>query len=99
MSADGRELRIGRMGRTGEDRAEATCRFRTLVHIELQLVEPLLVEGQHAVAAMDLETDEVVATAGGTARQQRSGNTGFEAHDGMSDIFVLDRPQLCCTWN
>src|SRR5262245_64311708 len=94
VSGNGRELGIGRMGGPSEDGAEAARRLGSLAHIELQFIEPLLIEGQHALAAVDLEADEVLAAPGGTAGEERAGDPRFEANDGMGDVLILDLAPL-----
>src|SRR5439155_25122546 len=80
--------------RPGEDSAKAAGSLWPLAHIELQLVEPLLIEDQHALGAMDLEADQVLAPPGGAARSERAGNAALEAHDRMRDILILDFAHL-----
>lgn len=91
------ELAIGRMDRPGEDGAEAARLLRAFGHIELQLIETLLIEGEHALGAMHFKADQVLAAPGGAARGEHAGNAGFEPHDGMGDVLVLDLAHLSCT--
>ena len=92
MCPGGHQVADVRMrGLGGQDRAEA-LRVRRVGQVqELELVHPLQVEGQAALAAVDLEVVVVLAAAGEAAGLERTQRAVLELrdHEGASSTVTV----------
>src|SRR4029079_5248202 len=82
---------IGRMTRRRKKSPEAAPLGRPLGDIEIELVHALIIEPQHALRAMHLDLESVLAPMRHAARGHDPAGAGSEAQQGVGDVVILDR--------